>query len=1225
MFGFGMGSNEMKNDQLKKIVAIAGIAAQCGLIATLLFAPSARVVSGGLAILALACLIGLLCLRWKPREQEKGTKKVVEPKAPPAVPPHEQAEDKLPASYFERYLGLIAEKHGEAAAERVKGDVTAILGKDSNGRIDEILSRPESKGRAKGLVVGRVQSGKTQNYIGLMLRAIDDGFNVIIVLTSKNNELLRQTRDRIFGDGKSAGVFEHVKYTKYIENRFFARDGVDRYDLLTCGWSFVGVAQKEQIKKDGGHLPRIARWFEKAGDYQKKMKVLIVDDEADYASQNSLAGSDWSVVDVQTLLSQIEEEGRKPGNQGDCRILSDWIQKIVTERPGLGRKDLRTILGMPDTAPYKNLISGSGYADLRHALSLDDDVLSVIRWFFEEDTRASTRSAFQKFLKYVYLERERSTINKSIVEMCGANCESLCYVGYTATPFANLANESPRDNPLYPDFVQSLSLSPEYFGFDRIFGPDKGCDVAKLDIVREIPDSECNAADPSLPRSLKDAIAWAFCSAAARLSIRKANDSRCERTTMLVNIDRDMAKHAEIRDAIKRHIDWCKQSVADFLSECERLWNAEVLRFNRAQFLKSAPDWPMDVEIHDWKGKDWESIERGIRYLCDSKSSRVNVVVLNSDAVNAEDGKLYQDGSAERGDSLWIVCGGDKIARGLTLEGLTVSYYDRVKDTTCVDTMTQMGRWFGYRNGYQLLPRIWMPKNAMARMKDACYTENRLHEEIRKAFAAKVDVSDPNHYLPLYACSQRLTGRDAALTDSVAFRMSDVVVRLSRAKSDVDGAWELLKKFVAERLGAPTPRGENYPYAHYPYWQGVKSEVVSTYLSCVCSYVPEQTKVVLFELIKIIKEKADVLWDVVVADVASGLTPYEISPEISVHPSGVMEDAIDGDVVEYRRKTQEYLAYLAGYDEATLKLVDKAAEAKFGEKLRRGARAEYRDMAYVVTKDVHPKLQIFLVRPSDAVSSDKSIPLVKYAFEWPGSDRGAEYVKCVLGDSEWGDVSPNRASVELKESGVSAGKKESADSSASSASKLTKTEKGRITEALNKLDKPWYLAGSLREEITRRVKGLTSKMDGEGGVFEFAEQSDWSKESTDAGKSVWAPVSFAERGDIVKKIRKQVIDYAKKAWADDGGGPTSGEDLWCAALDEYARYYLGDGCSKEERNEWIENKLKRVVTINNTIPAEVATDDGTRRRADVTIKRLNEEFSIDCKIEDEKYFYLLKK
>ena len=57
-----------------------------------------------------------------------------------------------------------------------------------------------------------------------------------------------------------------------------------------------------------------------------------------------------------------------------------------------------------------------------------------------------------------------------------------------------------------------------------------------------------------------------------------------------------------------------------------------------------------------------------------------------------------------------IAVGGDVLSRGLTLEGLTVSYFHR--KVTASDTLMQMARWFGYRDGYQDLCRLWINADA---------------------------------------------------------------------------------------------------------------------------------------------------------------------------------------------------------------------------------------------------------------------------------------------------------------------------------------------------------------------------------------------------------------------------------------------------------------------------------------------------------------------------------
>src|SRR5690606_3110573 len=78
----------------------------------------------------------------------------------------------------------------------------------------------------------------------------------------------------------------------------------------------------------------------------------------------------------------------------------------------------------------------------------------------------------------------------------------------------------------------------------------------------------------------------------------------------------------------------------------------------------------------------------------------------------------------------YIVVGGSILARGLTLEGLMVSYFLRTANQ--YDTLLQMGRWFGYRRGYEDLPRIWMPDHLKLKFRALAVVEAEIREEIEQ-------------------------------------------------------------------------------------------------------------------------------------------------------------------------------------------------------------------------------------------------------------------------------------------------------------------------------------------------------------------------------------------------------------------------------------------------------------------------------------------------------------
>lgn len=75
-----------------------------------------------------------------------------------------------------------------------------------------------------------------------------------------------------------------------------------------------------------------------------------------------------------------------------------------------------------------------------------------------------------------------------------------------------------------------------------------------------------------------------------------------------------------------------------------------------------------------------------------------------------------------------IVIGGNTLSRGITLEGLVVSYFVRQSNT--YDTLLQMGRWFGYRPKYEDLPRIWLTEELLSNFRFLCTVEDEIRDEI---------------------------------------------------------------------------------------------------------------------------------------------------------------------------------------------------------------------------------------------------------------------------------------------------------------------------------------------------------------------------------------------------------------------------------------------------------------------------------------------------------------
>ncbi|WP_135452765.1 Z1 domain-containing protein [Mycobacterium sp. DL99] len=296
--------------------------------------------------------------------------------------------------------------------------------------------------------------------------------------------------------------------------------------------------------------------------------------------------------------------------------------------------------------------------------------------------------------------QNRSAINALVKEIWDL-IQSGTYIGYTATPFANIFME-PDGSDLYPsNFIINLPRPTEYFGAERLFGreplsddddPDPG-----LDMIRKISDAEAAglrppsgtearlAFDPPIPMSLREATEW-FVVATA---IRRAR-GHADHSSMLIHTTHYSDPHFAMRSTMQRFIE---QLAVEWHSGNTSTLEASYDR-EQARAASCATE-PMPL---------WDELAEHISVTL----SDVRVIVDNG----MSDDRLDYDRRDKQGNPIRevvIAVGGGTLSRGLTLEGLTVSYFTRTSNT--YDTLLQMGRWFGYRPGYEDLPRIWLQQS----------------------------------------------------------------------------------------------------------------------------------------------------------------------------------------------------------------------------------------------------------------------------------------------------------------------------------------------------------------------------------------------------------------------------------------------------------------------------------------------------------------------------------
>ena len=290
------------------------------------------------------------------------------------------------------------------------------------------------------------------------------------------------------------------------------------------------------------------------------------------------------------------------------------------------------------------------------------------------------------------------------------------YVGYTATPFANIfvnpeGDESYKD--LFPsDFIVLLNAPSNYYGAQKVFSYDGDIHSRSLRILDESEEHFLPAKHKkdefyfsTLPSSLKEAILCFLIDNVIR-TIRGANRKH---RSMMINISVYNIMHGQILDAVQAYVDKilniieqdsCK-STGDFIKNEDMLMLYNIYSGNK-KYLDGECDFYAEIR----EKVSWGEIKNGLY----SEISKFETAVINNS--NKKDRFSYTDKRFDEVGARVIVIGGYVLSRGLTLEGLMVSYFSR--RSSAYDSLLQMCRWFGYRPNYEDLCRIYMtPVNIM--------------------------------------------------------------------------------------------------------------------------------------------------------------------------------------------------------------------------------------------------------------------------------------------------------------------------------------------------------------------------------------------------------------------------------------------------------------------------------------------------------------------------------
>lgn len=340
------------------------------------------------------------------------------------------------------------------------------------------------------------------------------------------------------------------------------------------------------------------------------------------------------------------------------------------------------------------------------------------------------------------------------------NYRCMNYIGYTATPYANLLNESGNDT-LYPkNFISLLSSSPEYFGPQQIFGI-AGVN-GPLNIVNNISQIEIDLINNdasiltgTIPKSLKDALLWFV------ITVSCFRLWRLEKpVSMLIHTSQKVERHDTLAKAISNFLN--NNNYDSLMEDIKKLYSEQIKMLTLENFKELMDGYN---EINNVKNiPTYEELEKYIQELIDKDithigldddssltySNGLHLCVDNCNRKKLEDNSIEmrivypeEDNSINKISPAFIVIGGATLSRGLTLQGLTTSYF--LRNTNMADTLMQMGRWFGYRKGYELLQRLWLSSDTINRFNRLTKLDYDLRQEL---YSMELKGLSPKDYGP---------------------------------------------------------------------------------------------------------------------------------------------------------------------------------------------------------------------------------------------------------------------------------------------------------------------------------------------------------------------------------------------------------------------------------------------------------------------------------------------
>ncbi len=438
------------------------------------------------------------------------------------------------------------------------------------------------------------------------------------------------------------------------------------------------------------------------------------------------------------------------------------------------------------------------------------------------------------------------------------------YIGFTATPFANIfidpTNESEMlGHDLFPrDFIYALQPPTNYIGATRIFSDDNEDDR----FICHISDSEeafpTNHKSyyqiPYIPESLKRAVRQFFLAN----TIRDLRGHENTHRSMLVNVSR----FTDVQDKlVELLIGLVREMQQDIRSYSQKDPSEAFLNPSLAN-LKSTFD------------QDFRNIEFGWNAV--QKGLHAGALPIDVQAVNRRTGAASLDYDKHTATGLRVIAvGGLSLSRGLTLEGLCVSYFFR--NSQMYDTLLQMGRWFGYRDGYADICRLWLSEEAQQWYSHITLSSEELRDEVQrmkrlsltpKEFGLKVR-SHPDSLIVTARNKMRLAN---TIEQYISFSGEGLETTRLKGDRSTISANALATRDLIHELDSLAIESSASPWGNV-FWKNVPKTVVADFLNRFEShphnfsfYTPEEERRT-HGLARFIQNSAEPLlqsWDIVI-------------------------------------------------------------------------------------------------------------------------------------------------------------------------------------------------------------------------------------------------------------------------------------------------------------------------------------------------------------------------